>query len=69
MLCLSLLITVIDSTIVNMALPSLARDLRAGASGMQWITDSYTLAFGALLLLAGAIAGPGPAGTARSPPA
>ncbi len=55
-LCLSLLITVVDSTIVNVALPSLARDLRAGTSGLQWITDSYTLAFGALLLLAGAIA-------------
>ena len=55
-LCLSLLITVVDSTIVNVALPTLARDLRAGTSGLQWITDSYTLVFGALLLLAGAIA-------------
>ena len=55
-LCLSLLITVVDATIVNVALPTLARDLRAGTSGLQWITDSYTLTFAALLLLAGAIA-------------
>jgi len=55
-LCLSLLITVVDATIINVALPTFARELRAGTSGLQWITDSYTLAFAALLLLAGAIA-------------
>lgn len=55
-LCLSLLITVVDGTIVNVALPTLARDLRTGISGLQWITDAYTLTFAALLLLAGAIA-------------
>jgi EmrB/QacA subfamily drug resistance transporter len=55
-LCLSLLVIVVDSTIVNVALPTFARDLRAGTSGLQWITDAYTLAFAALLLLAGAIA-------------
>jgi EmrB/QacA subfamily drug resistance transporter len=55
-LCLSLLITVVDSTIVNVALPTLARDLRTGTAGLQWITDAYTLAFAALLLMAGAIA-------------
>jgi EmrB/QacA subfamily drug resistance transporter len=54
-LCLSLLITVVDATIVNVALPTLARDLRAGTAGLQWITDAYTLAFAALLLLAGAL--------------
>ena len=55
-LCLSLLITVVDATIVNVALPTLARDLRAGTAGLQWITDAYTLTFAALLLLAGALA-------------
>jgi EmrB/QacA subfamily drug resistance transporter len=54
-LCLSLLVIVVDSTIVNVALPTFARDLHAGTSGLQWITDAYTLAFAALLLLAGAI--------------
>jgi EmrB/QacA subfamily drug resistance transporter len=55
-LCLSLLITVVDATIVNVALPTLARDLRTGTGGLQWITDAYTLAFAALLLLAGSVA-------------
>ena len=55
-LCLSLLVIVVDSTIVNVALPTLSRDLHASSSGLQWIVDAYTLTFAALLLLAGAIA-------------
>ena len=55
-LCLSLLVIVVDSTIVNVALPTFARDLHASTSGLQWIVDAYTLTFAALLLLAGAIA-------------
>jgi EmrB/QacA subfamily drug resistance transporter len=55
-LCLSLLIIVVDSTIVNVALPTFARQLHASTSGLQWIVDAYTLTFAALLLLAGAIA-------------
>jgi EmrB/QacA subfamily drug resistance transporter len=55
-LCLSLLVIVVDSTIVNVALPTFARDLNASSSGLQWIVDAYTLTFAALLLLAGAIA-------------
>jgi EmrB/QacA subfamily drug resistance transporter len=55
-LCLSLLIIVVDTTIVNVALPTFARDLHASTSGLQWIVDGYTLTFAALLLLAGAIA-------------
>src|SRR5262252_9532706 len=55
-LCLSLLVIVVDSTIVNVALPTFTRDLHASTSGLQWIVDAYTLTFAALLLLAGAIA-------------
>jgi EmrB/QacA subfamily drug resistance transporter len=55
-LCLSLLVIVVDSTIVNVALPTFSRDLHASSSGLQWIVDAYTLTFAALLLLAGAIA-------------
>jgi EmrB/QacA subfamily drug resistance transporter len=55
-LCLSLLVIVVDATIVNVALPTFARELHAGTSGLQWIVDAYTLTFAALLLLAGAIA-------------
>ena len=55
-LCLSLLVIVVDATIVNVALPTFARQLNASTSGLQWIVDAYTLTFAALLLLAGAIA-------------
>ena len=50
MLCLSLLVVVIDNTILNTALPTLARALHAGTGGLQWITDAYTLCFAALLI-------------------
>ena len=55
-LCLSLLVGVIDNTVLNTALPTLARVLHAGTSSLQWIVDSYTLCFAALLIPAGALA-------------
>lgn len=55
-LCLSLLAGVIDNTVLNTALPTLARVLHAGTSSLQWIVDSYTLCFAALLIPAGALA-------------
>lgn len=54
-LCLSLLIVGIDGTIVNVALPSLVRELGASSSDLQWIVDAYTLVFASFLLLAGSI--------------
>ncbi|GGK75839.1 MFS transporter [Sphaerisporangium melleum] len=51
--CMSLFLVGIDNTIVNVALPAIARDLRAPVSGMQWTIDSYTLVLAGLLLLAG----------------
>ena len=54
-LCLALLIVVIDNTILNTALPSLARSLHATTTDLQWITDAYTLTFAALLIVAGAL--------------
>jgi EmrB/QacA subfamily drug resistance transporter len=54
-LCVSLLAIVVDNTIVNVALPTLARDLDADVSQLQWVVDAYTLVFAALLLLAGAL--------------
>ncbi|WP_279102938.1 DHA2 family efflux MFS transporter permease subunit [Gordonia paraffinivorans] len=47
------LLVMIDNTIVNVALPTLARDLDAGISGLQWIVDAYTLVFAGLLLTGG----------------
>ena len=55
MLCVSLLVIVIDNTIVNVALPTLVRDLDADVSELQWVVDAYTLVFAGLLLLAGAL--------------
>jgi len=54
-LCLSLLVVVIDNTVLNTALPTLARVLPAGTSSLQWMVDAYTLCFAALLIPAGAL--------------
>jgi EmrB/QacA subfamily drug resistance transporter len=54
-LCVSLLAIVIDNTIVNVALPTLVRELDADVSELQWVVDAYTLVFAALLLLAGTL--------------
>ncbi|MEO6398444.1 MAG: MFS transporter [Tepidiformaceae bacterium] len=45
-----------DNTIVNTALPSIARDLHATTSNLQWIVDSYILMLAGLLLVGGAVA-------------
>jgi EmrB/QacA subfamily drug resistance transporter len=54
-LCASLLAIVVDNTIVNVALPTLTRDLGADIGDLQWVVDAYTLVFAGLLLLAGAL--------------
>ncbi|MEN3609825.1 MFS transporter [Plantactinospora sp. ZYX-F-223] len=54
-LCLSLLVAVIDNMVLNIAVPSLIRDLGASASDIQWILDSYILVFAGLLLTAGSL--------------
>src|SRR5947199_4396285 len=54
-LCLAALIINVDVTIVNVALPSLVRELGATTSNLQWIVDAYTLVFAALILAAGSL--------------
>ena len=54
-LCLSLIVISLDNTILNVALPTLERDLGASASQLQWIVDAYMLVFAGLLLTAGAL--------------
>jgi EmrB/QacA subfamily drug resistance transporter len=54
-LSLSLLVVITDTTIVTVAIPTLAGRLHAGPSSLEWIVDSYTLAFATLLLPAGAL--------------
>ena len=52
-LCISVLLVGIDNTIVNVALPTIGRELAATISDLQWVVDGYTLIFATLLLLAG----------------
>ena len=52
-LCLSVLLVVVDNTIVNVALPTISRDLSASTSALQWVVDGYTLSFAGLLLVGG----------------
>ena len=54
-LCLSLLIIVMDNTIVNVALPTLVRKLHASESQLQWTVDAYSLLFAGLLLTMGTL--------------
>src|ERR1700742_3360554 len=52
-LCLSVLLVVVDNTIVNVALPTVSRDLHASTSALQWVVDGYSLSFAGLLLVGG----------------
>jgi EmrB/QacA subfamily drug resistance transporter len=52
----SLFIVGLDSTIVNIALPAIGRDLRASVAGLQWTVDAYALVLASLLMLSGATA-------------
>jgi len=45
--CMSLFIVGLDSTIVNVALPSIGRELHASVSGLQWTIDAYALVLAA----------------------
>jgi EmrB/QacA subfamily drug resistance transporter len=54
-LIVSLFTVNLDNTILNVALPTLARDLHAGTSQLQWMVDGYVLLFAGLLLAAGAL--------------
>ena len=52
----SLFIVGLDSTIVNIALPSIGRELHASVAGLQWTVDGYALVLASLLMLSGATA-------------
>ncbi|MGD0067024.1 MAG: MFS transporter [Streptosporangiaceae bacterium] len=47
------LMDMIDVTIVNVALPTIRRDLHAGATQLEWVVSGYMLAFAAVLIIAG----------------
>jgi predicted MFS family arabinose efflux permease len=54
-LCLSVFLALVDNTIVNVALPSISRQLHATTSDLQWIVDGYSLVFASLLLVGGSL--------------
>jgi MFS family permease len=55
-LCLAALIINLDTTIVNVALPALVRQIGASTTDLQWVVDAYNLVFAALILAAGSLA-------------
>ena len=55
-LSMGLLVTVVDTIIVNVAIPTLQRELGASSSELQWIIDSYILVLAGLLLTMGSLA-------------
>jgi EmrB/QacA subfamily drug resistance transporter len=54
--CMSILLVSLDNTIVNVALPTIHRDLDASLSQLQWTVDAYTVVLATLLILSGSIA-------------
>jgi len=53
LICLAQFMVILDATIVNVALPSIQRDLGLSEANLQWIINAYTLVFGGFLLLGG----------------
>ncbi len=54
-LCVTLLLVTLDNTILNVALPTLVRDLGASSSQLQWVVDAYAMVFAGLLLVGGSL--------------
>jgi EmrB/QacA subfamily drug resistance transporter len=54
--CVSIVVVVMDISVVNVALPSIRRDLHASLAGQQWTIDAYTLVLAGFLVLAGSTA-------------
>src|SRR3954453_21507441 len=53
LICVAQFMVVLDATIVNVALPSIQKDLSLSEGNLQWIVNAYTLGFGGFLLLGG----------------
>src|ERR1044072_1571212 len=55
LVCLAQFMVILDSTVVNVALPSIQSDLHMSEANLQWIVNAYTLVFGGFLLLGGRV--------------
>src|SRR5580700_8409870 len=51
--CLAMLMNVLDTTVVNVALPRIQQDLHFTQAGLAWVIDAYLVAFAGFLLMAG----------------
>lgn len=56
LLCLAQFMLILDVTVVNVALPSIGRDLSLGREALTWVVTAYALTFGGLMLLGGRLA-------------
>lgn len=54
-LCFGYFMVIIDVTVVNVAIPAIAKDMHIGLTNLEWIVDAYTLSFAALLLSVGSL--------------
>ncbi len=54
-ICFGFFMVILDTSVVNVALPAIQRDLHGSLSGLQWVVNSYTLVFASLLLSAGTL--------------
>src|SRR3954447_2849718 len=54
--CMSIFVVSLDNTIINVALPSIRRELGASVSQLQWTVDAYAVVRASLLVLAGSVA-------------
>ena len=52
-MCFALFMVMLDNTVVNVALPTIQRDLHASISGLEWTVNAYTLSFAVLLVTGG----------------
>src|SRR5258708_12897545 len=53
LICFAQFMVVLDATVVNVALPSIQKDLGMTEANLQWVVNAYTLVFGGFLLLGG----------------
>lgn len=54
-LCLTMLVEMVDNSVLTVALPTIGRDLAVGPTGLQWIVGAYSLTFGGLLMIGGTL--------------
>src|SRR3954470_15056915 len=58
LLAVAQFVVILDASVVNVAMPSIGRDLHLSEHGLAWLVNAYVLAFGGVLLLGGRVAEP-----------